>query len=447
MDGLGSGFTIEDPRCGYKPESLIGLPSVSVIVVNYNLSRFLGEAVECVMAQPYPNIECLIVDDASTDNSREVIADLVRRFPTLKVKLLAENGGSPAASVAGLDATTGQFVHFLDADDLIFETFIETHIAAQLSLRFPAGFSCCDMVHASAGLLSTCGDANISRYIHRGSGKLAPRKPLPPAVAAALQSHKDPEVFAVEPWHAGWPWTATSAIVYRRSALLLFAAAKGIKTLRISADAFFCYGINAVTGSVILDTPLAVYRRHGGNEHLVSEPLDHVLSFDRDKRLGKTAKVLDALIAHVIDDCRSFERIFWDRPIYYQLQDTSARDRLATAPHPAQLQTSGRCVRQQPSAALDYRAADVLTRRACRPPSGFASDGWRRRPRPARADAPRQRGRAPRRLSRGVRSSPRDRGSGTPLPGAPARRGVRHGRSAGRHRPCSRPLLRANAVA
>ena len=98
-------------------------PLVSVLIPCFNAERFVGAALESVLAQTYRPIEVIVVDDNSTDNSASVIAEYTARG----VKTLAaKRTGAAAARNQAFLASTGQFVIFLDADDAI----IETHVAA-----------------------------------------------------------------------------------------------------------------------------------------------------------------------------------------------------------------------------------------------------------------------------------------------------------------------------
>src|ERR1035441_690125 len=90
------------------------LPSVSVVIDNYNYGRFLGEAIDSALNQTYPNVEVIVVDDGSTDNSREVIASFGDRIITV----LKENGGQTSALNAGFTASRGEWIYLLDSDDL-----------------------------------------------------------------------------------------------------------------------------------------------------------------------------------------------------------------------------------------------------------------------------------------------------------------------------------------
>ncbi|WP_331936853.1 glycosyltransferase family A protein [Methylosinus sp.] len=121
------------------------LPLVSVIITNYNYGRFLLEAVDSVFSQTYPHIECIIVDDASTDDSEAVLESIRRNKPNVDIILHEENFGQTTAFRTGLTASSGEYVVFLDADDLLLPTFVETHLFVHLSLRIAVGFTSSDM--------------------------------------------------------------------------------------------------------------------------------------------------------------------------------------------------------------------------------------------------------------------------------------------------------------
>jgi len=90
-------------------------PSVSIIINNYNYGRYLGAAIESALAQSYPGVEVVVVDDGSTDDSRDVIA----RFGDRIRPVLRENGGQAAALNSGFEASRGEVIFFLDSDDLL----------------------------------------------------------------------------------------------------------------------------------------------------------------------------------------------------------------------------------------------------------------------------------------------------------------------------------------
>jgi glycosyltransferase involved in cell wall biosynthesis len=101
-------------------------PKVSIIIDNYNYERFVATAVESALNQTYPHCEVIVVDDGSTDGSREILAAYQSR-----VKLvLKQNGGQPSAFNAGFEAASGELVAFLDSDDALFPDAVKTAVLA-----------------------------------------------------------------------------------------------------------------------------------------------------------------------------------------------------------------------------------------------------------------------------------------------------------------------------
>jgi glycosyltransferase involved in cell wall biosynthesis len=88
-------------------------PAVSVIINNYNYARFLNAAIDSALNQRYPLIEIIVVDDGSTDDSREIILSYGDRITAI----FKENGGQASALNAAVAASRGNILCFLDADD------------------------------------------------------------------------------------------------------------------------------------------------------------------------------------------------------------------------------------------------------------------------------------------------------------------------------------------
>ena len=90
------------------------LPLVSVLISNYNCDRYLASAIDSALAQTYPEIEIIVVDDGSTDNSRQIIEGYADSIITI----FKENGGQASAFNAGYKVSRGEIICLLDADDL-----------------------------------------------------------------------------------------------------------------------------------------------------------------------------------------------------------------------------------------------------------------------------------------------------------------------------------------
>ena len=108
---------------------------VSVIIPCYNGARFLGEAIESILAQTYSAFEIIVIDDGSTDNSAEVTAG----YPGVRY-ILQENQGVAMVRNTGLHASKGDYLVFLDQDDLLLPSALETSVKC-LNDRPECGFT------------------------------------------------------------------------------------------------------------------------------------------------------------------------------------------------------------------------------------------------------------------------------------------------------------------
>jgi glycosyltransferase involved in cell wall biosynthesis len=102
-------------------------PRVSVITPCYNAGPFVADTIDSVRAQTYPAVEHIVVDDGSTDESRRIIA---RFAPPVTPVYLAQNRGGSFARNRGAERAVGEFLMFLDADDILAPETIAALVAA-----------------------------------------------------------------------------------------------------------------------------------------------------------------------------------------------------------------------------------------------------------------------------------------------------------------------------
>lgn len=101
-------------------------PLVSIIIPNYNHARFLDERMQSVLGQTYQNFEVIILDDRSTDNSREVIEKYRSNPKVRKILFNDTNSGSPFRQwKKGMELASGEIVWIAESDDHCEDTFLE----------------------------------------------------------------------------------------------------------------------------------------------------------------------------------------------------------------------------------------------------------------------------------------------------------------------------------
>ncbi len=111
------------------------LPKVSIIIPCYNVEMFIDETLRSCVEQTYPNIEVIIVDDGSTDKSISKIREWKSKYPFIHV-YEQENGGACKARNLAFEKSTGDYIMYLDADDIIAPDKIEKQVYVLLNKPF-----------------------------------------------------------------------------------------------------------------------------------------------------------------------------------------------------------------------------------------------------------------------------------------------------------------------
>ncbi len=101
---------------------------VSVIVPLYNAEKYIEETMESILNQTYKNIEIVIVDDGSKDQSSSIVKNLKKKYPEQIQYILQENQGVSVARNTGIENANGEYISFLDSDDLWHSTKIKKQI-------------------------------------------------------------------------------------------------------------------------------------------------------------------------------------------------------------------------------------------------------------------------------------------------------------------------------
>lgn len=296
------------------------LPKISVVVTCYNCRDYVGDAIRSVARQTLRDFECVIVDDASTDDSAAVVQQTLDELadPRFTQIRLDKNVGQTGATRRGLAATKATFVCFLDSDDLWNEDFLERHLAAHLNETYAVGFTACNarLIDGQGALIAGCiywfgkDRARVDR-----DQAFAPIDParvpkVDSARGATWQSQTPYRLYTKRVVH--WVWVSTSSMMFRRSLIDLVFPADD-ETFRLHMDFYIVVMAQMVAGSLLIDEALYSYRLHGRNGAADNPVLGGRLHLS-SRNWGDThARMLDRMLAAMISDRERFIVALGDR--------------------------------------------------------------------------------------------------------------------------------------
>lgn len=102
---------------------------VSIVMPAYNCAGFISESIDSVLAQTYKNWELIVVNDCSTDNTRSIVESFVENDKRIRLINNITNSGVAATRNNAIKAAKGQYVAFLDSDDIWFENKLEMQVS------------------------------------------------------------------------------------------------------------------------------------------------------------------------------------------------------------------------------------------------------------------------------------------------------------------------------
>ena len=114
---------------------------VSIITPSYNSAKYIAETIKSVQNQTYSNWEMIIVDDCSSDNTEELIKEIQLTDSRIHFFKLDQNSGSGIARNKGIEYASGNYMTFIDSDDIWFSDFIKNSIEAIQTSKTPFVFS------------------------------------------------------------------------------------------------------------------------------------------------------------------------------------------------------------------------------------------------------------------------------------------------------------------
>ena len=129
------------------------VPAISIIMPMFNVDKYVGQCLDSVLAQTFKDYEVMLVNDCSTDRSREIAESYLDKFDgRLRIHSLAHNsGGAAVPRNTAIRMARGKYLYILDSDDVLLpKTLEEFYNAAE---EFDA-----DYVHTEKHFISTIGD-------------------------------------------------------------------------------------------------------------------------------------------------------------------------------------------------------------------------------------------------------------------------------------------------
>lgn len=240
---------------------LLKLPLISFIVTSFNYENYVIKTLESIKNQTYENIEIIVVDDKSCDNSVEKIKEYAKQNLDLKIRLIehSKNLGQMAAIQTGLSHANGQFISFIDSDDVLVKDYAKTLIRVHLS-------SCVAVASAQIIEIGENDEIHttysISSFQKEESFEL---KSLDELLKIDVDNVDFKVLTTKEAPFGGWYWSAMSANMFRRASLELFLNYKNTENWKICPDKFLLNFAHLIGGSAIVYAPLVGYRRHNSN--------------------------------------------------------------------------------------------------------------------------------------------------------------------------------------
>ena len=297
------------------------LPKISVVVTCYNCRDYIGDAIRSVARQTLRDFECVIVDDASTDDSAAVVRQLLDELadPRFLLIRLDKNVGQTGATRRGLAATQATFVCFLDSDDLWNDDFLERHLAAHLNETYAVGFTACNarLIDGQGALIAGCvywfgkDRARVDR--DQAFAPVDPaRVPKLDAIngTARWETQTPYRLYTRRVVH--WVWVSTSSMMFRRS-LIDLVFPDDDEAFRLHMDFYIVVMAQMVAGSLLIDEALYSYRLHGRNGAADNPVLGGRLHLS-SRNWGDThGRMLDRMLSAMVRDRERFVLALGDR--------------------------------------------------------------------------------------------------------------------------------------
>lgn len=258
-------------------KNILKKPKISIIITCFNLAKYLPDLIESIENQTYKNFEVIIVDDASFDETRVYLDNLIERGfldkPLRAVKINekkykvihnGENLGQFGSFLEGLKIANGEFVCLVDADDVLMPEYLMCHLNVHMNTS--VAFTSCaqfeidenSTIHSLVSLASAGYKNTDFSCVLKDEAELFNLKNKIDNFDVKVLDNKICKF-------GNWAWGPTTSGMMRKSAAEFLLKYPTPKDWKKGADKIAFTFLHMIGGSALISAPLFAYRRHKTN--------------------------------------------------------------------------------------------------------------------------------------------------------------------------------------
>lgn len=291
---------------------MLNLPLVSFIVTSYNYENYISKTLESIINQTYRNFEIIVVDDCSSDKSVDIVKDFIAGHPDINIKLIehVENFGQLKSFQTGLKSANGQFVSFVDSDDVLTKDYIAGHLKVHLATS--VAFTSCQVIEIDE-------NDNIHTIYSPSSPQTNPAmdlKKLDELLNIDVEEIKYKILDTKSAPFGGWFWSPTTSAMFRRASLEIILDYQDVDNWRVCPDKFVFNLMNLIGGSAVIFAPLIGYRRHklnAGHSSYVCGNKRYNNDFTTKLNIKNNMKIRPLTIKFMLNNKDNFIKLFGKR--------------------------------------------------------------------------------------------------------------------------------------
>ena len=276
-------------------EKIIKSPKISLIITYYNLGKYIKDCVLSILNQTYTNFEIIIVNDNSNKENSKILNEI--QSDKIKIISLKENLGQLGAFIEGVEASTGEFVCMVDADDILLPDYLKTLLDIHLKDNI-------SLVCASSGEINENGEVTSINYISNPLFKPKTEEEYT-EVQNLFNNQKTFKINHVKAPFGLWSWNPSTSGMMRRSALEILKYYPDVSFWKTGADKVVFSLLHLVGGSCNISAVCYLYRHHhnnnskttvsvGNKKYLKDDYIETLISWNKKLRLDTIKMFLNS---------------------------------------------------------------------------------------------------------------------------------------------------------